>query len=353
MTAVPLVSVIIPTHNRAQMLCDCVSSVLTSDWPDLEVIVADDCSPDDTARQVSERFGNDERVKYVRTERNGFTSAARNCGARIALGSYLLFIDDDNELLPDAIREMVACFRRNPKAQFVAPLTLHWKKEDGGSGVTAFTLGMANRSKPNGGNHTVWTLGSDYNPWTSMCADYYPQGITLDTLPPAPAGGCDFPTTYSPNAFMVPKNTFLQVHGFDEGYGMQYDEADFGVRITKGLGAEGYICAKAVTKHLGFLDPAEVGELRAMGLGNPGRAYCFGRNRVKFARRHFNWLQALSVALVFAPLSALWYGRVALRNHRADIAWGYFKGTVAGILGIYRSKFFDGNPERTGQGAHA
>lgn len=53
----PRVSVIIPTYNRAQMVCACVDSVLRSDWPDMEVIVADDCSPDDTRRMVEERNG--------------------------------------------------------------------------------------------------------------------------------------------------------------------------------------------------------------------------------------------------------------------------------------------------------
>lgn len=74
----PRVSVIISTYNRAQMVCACVDSVLRSDWPDMEVIVADDCSPDDTRRMVEERYRSDARVKYARTERNSLTSGARN-----------------------------------------------------------------------------------------------------------------------------------------------------------------------------------------------------------------------------------------------------------------------------------
>ena len=54
--------------------------------------------------------------------------------------------------------------------------------------------------------------------------------------------------------------------------------------------------------------------------------------RLRFARRHFNLLQILSVTLVFAPLSAAYYVLVALRNKRSDIAWSYFKGTLRGIL---------------------
>ena len=57
---VPVVSVIIPTYNRAQMVCDCVASVLATNYPELEVVVVDDCSPDDTGGQIMKRFGNDE-----------------------------------------------------------------------------------------------------------------------------------------------------------------------------------------------------------------------------------------------------------------------------------------------------
>ena len=46
------ISVIIPTFNRAEMVCRCVQSILDTEWPELEVIVVDDCSPDDTMNKV-------------------------------------------------------------------------------------------------------------------------------------------------------------------------------------------------------------------------------------------------------------------------------------------------------------
>ena len=57
------VSVIIPTFNRAEMVCRCVKSVLDSDCPDIEVIVVDDCSPDDTGIKIKAQFG--DAVKYI------------------------------------------------------------------------------------------------------------------------------------------------------------------------------------------------------------------------------------------------------------------------------------------------
>ena len=75
-------------------------------------------------------------------------------------------------------------------------------------------------------------------------------------------------------------------------------------------------------------------ELRQLGIEKPFRTRCFARNRLRFARKHFSFLQILSVALVFAPLSCGYYGIVALKNKRPDIAWAYLEGTLAGIFGL-------------------
>ena len=64
----PQISVVIPTFNRAKMVCDCIASVLEQDDVILEVIVVDDCSPDETGKMVSEQFGKDARVKYLRND---------------------------------------------------------------------------------------------------------------------------------------------------------------------------------------------------------------------------------------------------------------------------------------------
>ena len=109
------VSVIIPTFNRADMLCDCVQSVLSSTYTDIEAIVADDCSSENIRGALDKHFGNDSRIKYARTPYNGFAALARNCGARIADGEYLFFLDSDNIIEPDAISEMVKCFVRHPR----------------------------------------------------------------------------------------------------------------------------------------------------------------------------------------------------------------------------------------------
>jgi GT2 family glycosyltransferase len=288
------------------MVCDCVDSVLAQKGVTLEVIVVDDCSPDDTGLKIKERFGNDGRVCYIRNERNSFQAVSRNNGAKAARGAYYLFLDDDNLLVENAVEELLRCFERHPNAGLVAPLSIHLRP---------------------GRENVVWTLGSDFNRWTSQPKDIMPNTPVRQL----PESQIDRPTTYSPNAFMVPRKILEEVGGFEESYEQIFEESDLGWKIVE-AGYTAWITTLAVTKHLGFLEPGCVPALRLLGIEKPYRTYCFARNRIRFARRHFSFLQTLSVAIIFAPLSAVYYGLVALKNRRADIAWAYFKGTICGMF---------------------
>lgn len=101
----PLISVVIATRNRAEMLRDSLHSVLCQTYRNLEVVVVDDGSDDDTA-QVVEDFG-DGRLVYVRQEHAGI-SAARNRGTEHAHGEWIAVHDDDDIMLPARIEEQLA-----------------------------------------------------------------------------------------------------------------------------------------------------------------------------------------------------------------------------------------------------
>lgn len=304
----PLISVIIPTFNRATMVCDCVQSVLNTNYPALEVIVVDDCSPDATAAEIKARFGQDTRIIYARNTHNAFQAVSRNHGRKLAHGEYLFFLDDDNLVHPEILTELLKVFTNDSKVGFVAPLAIHQRP---------------------GKENVIWSLGSDFNRWTSQPRDVCPN-LPLTNLPAHPL---IYPTSYYPNGFMVKANVFDQVGGFNENYEQIFEESDFGWRI----GERGYTClisTAARTDHLGFLEQGCVSALRQLGIEKPRRTYCFARNRLRFARKHFNFLQILSVTFIFAPLSALYYCTIALKHKRTDIAWAYLRGTFAGILGL-------------------
>lgn len=107
----PLVSVILATWNRAHLLREAIDSVLAQSYRNLELIVVDDGSSDDTAAIVAGVMSFDSRVRLISLPRSG-VSAARNAGLEAALGEYVAFIDSDNtwnvDFLTDTVGTMTA-----------------------------------------------------------------------------------------------------------------------------------------------------------------------------------------------------------------------------------------------------
>jgi glycosyltransferase involved in cell wall biosynthesis len=109
-----LVSVIIPCYNQAHFLAQAIESVLLQTYPHFEVIVVDDGSLDNTL-EVAARYPG---VRIIRQEHQG-TAVARNRGARDSKGSYLVFLDSDDRLLPHAFRVGVNHFLEHSECAFV------------------------------------------------------------------------------------------------------------------------------------------------------------------------------------------------------------------------------------------
>ncbi|MEZ5949631.1 MAG: glycosyltransferase family A protein [Planctomycetaceae bacterium] len=95
MSCASLVSVVIPTFNRARFIGETLESALSQTWKALEVIVVDDGSTDDTRQIVEEFAARDERVRYFHQANQG-VSAARNHAIAQAQGEYVAFLDSDD-----------------------------------------------------------------------------------------------------------------------------------------------------------------------------------------------------------------------------------------------------------------
>jgi len=109
-----LVSVVIPCYKQAHFLPEALKSVLAQTYSSVEAIVVDDGSPDNTA-QVAALFPG---VNYVRQQNRGIAEA-RNAGFRASQGNYVIFLDADDRLMPDAAKRHLQCFAENPSAGFV------------------------------------------------------------------------------------------------------------------------------------------------------------------------------------------------------------------------------------------
>jgi glycosyltransferase involved in cell wall biosynthesis len=111
MTRSPLVSVVVPTHNRRHLIGRAIRSVLNQTLDEWELIVVDDASQDGTEEEVR-RF-EDRRLRYVRREVNGGGGASRNTGIEIASGEFVAFLDSDDEWLPHKLDRQVSRFRNS------------------------------------------------------------------------------------------------------------------------------------------------------------------------------------------------------------------------------------------------
>lgn len=105
MTEKPLVSVVIATYKRSGLVPRAIESVRKQTYRNVEILVVDDGSPDNT-RAVVESIP-DDRIRYIRHEKNKGLPAARNTGIRAAQGEYIAFLDDDDEWREDKLEKQL------------------------------------------------------------------------------------------------------------------------------------------------------------------------------------------------------------------------------------------------------
>jgi len=184
----PTVSVIIPTFNRWPWVGEAVESVLAQKFFDHELIVVDDGSTDETARQLS-RFGS--RLTVL-TQANRGVSAARNLGVRHGRGRYLAFLDSDDLWLPKKLQIQASFLVDNPSVQICQTDEI-WVR----NGVRVNP--KAKHRKPS---------GDIFLPSLELCL-------------------------VSPSAVMLTRELFERAGGFDEGFPV-CEDYDLWLRIATG-----------------------------------------------------------------------------------------------------------------------
>ena len=102
-----LVSVIITTSNRANLLCRAIESVINQTYKNLEIIVVDDASKDNTYQVVKSYMAKDSRVAYIKNDKPSGANVSRNKGIKQAKGFFIAGLDDDDEFLPNRIELLV------------------------------------------------------------------------------------------------------------------------------------------------------------------------------------------------------------------------------------------------------
>lgn len=284
----PLVSVIIPTRNRAEKLARCLDSVYKSDYPRLEVIVVDDASDRPAFDALSGRFPG---VRFIRNDQRKLLSYSRNLGAALANGAYLFFLDDDNVVAPDAIRLLADTLSESDRVAVSTPIIFYLNRPE-----------------------TVWT--------SSISRSKFPGFYSLHT---------DIPTgealTFSfHNSFMVRKVIFDALHGFDsDNLPMRFGEVDFAHRVN-------------ASGHVAIVNP------RAKDWHDLGwttvhmdstRAYYTERNRIIVIKRYFKRRDLAFYSICILPFIGAYYllhHPLSTTDGRSKTASSFLRGTVAGLM---------------------
>jgi GT2 family glycosyltransferase len=222
-----LVSVVIPTYNRARLLPVAVQSALGQTHPDVEVLVADDGSTDGTRELVAGTWAGDARVRYLH-QPNAGVAAARNLALRAAQGDFVALLDSDDSWFPWKLELQLACLRAFPLAGMV------WTDMDS--------------YRP---DHTLLTpryLRHMYSAWKDYDADtLFQDSRALREVVPGLAREVGQSRVYAGDIFspmitgnlvhtstVVLRRTVLErVGGFDESLRMAGEDYDFHLRTCR------------------------------------------------------------------------------------------------------------------------
>lgn len=116
------VSIIIPVYKVSDYVERCLNSVIAQTYTDIECIIVDDCTPDDSIEKCERliaKYNGPIEFKILHHEHNRGLSAARNTGINAAIGKYVFFLDGDDEITPDAILVMLKEMFNHPSLEMV------------------------------------------------------------------------------------------------------------------------------------------------------------------------------------------------------------------------------------------
>lgn len=206
----PLVTIGVTCYNAADTITRAVASALAQDWPNLEIIVVDDRSSDNSAAVVEAVIQHDFRARLIRHGCNTGPAGARNTILDHARGEFVAFFDDDDESLPGRISEQVrtlTAYEQRSGAALVACYAAGNRYYSNGYVKPLPAIGVGGRRVPNGPPVADWLL------FFRRLADWdYGSGVPACAL-------------------LARRSTFVLLNGFDAKL-RRIEDVDFAIRLA-------------------------------------------------------------------------------------------------------------------------
>lgn len=299
----PRFSAIIPAYNAAACIARAIDSVLAQTWPAHEIIVVDDGSSDATA-EIARRHG--DRVRCFRQDNAG-VSAARNAGAKVASGDWLVFLDADDWYYPDRLKTHAEMIARHGDLDFLTGDYDYRRPDDSriSGSMESHPSGRAMLAKAAGAPSVVMNADE----FEAFVADHFGDTHTLT----------------------VPRATFLALGGYPTGYRV-CEDVFFLVKLCAASQRVGVACepmaayvihdASATRRdplRAQFDNVRTLIALRATARAYPPRVRRGVQHRLRHGRLNLGYALARAgrkAAAVRAVLPSLWEnpGLASLRN---------------------------------------
>jgi glycosyltransferase involved in cell wall biosynthesis len=259
-----LVSVVIPTHNRKKKLERLINSINNGSFKNIEIIVVDDASTDGTYEEIKKRFP---YVNILRNSNPKLVSSCRNIGLNHSRGEFIFFIDDDNVIERECIRNLVDAFK-TPNIGIAAPIMYYYRYPT-----------------------MVWCAGVKRNLVSSRTKAIAKGSIDVGQFNVATESD-DFP-----NAFMVRRKVVStgKIKFDEKNFPWFYEESDFCYKVRN----NGWKIALIPKAKLWHDVPIE---FFFMGNYSSIKTYYLARNRIIFHKKFSKKNQYLVFRFVFLPL---------------------------------------------------
>ena len=299
------VSIIIPTFNRKNMLIRCINSVLSSNYNNFELIIADDNSTDGTDIKIKKYLKN-KKIKYIKNNKEMLLSYTINRAIKITDGKFIFILDDDNIIDKNCILNLVNSFNLDNNIAIVGPLALYYSKKD--------TIMHA------GAKRSIFMRRAIYPYQNEKWKNQVKEGDKVfDFL----------------NAFMFKKSIIKKIGMWDNLVPFMGEDGDFEARV-RGIGCTIIINPKAITYHDIKYNPKEKYFMRL----NNMRIYHVMHSKILYEYRYENVINKLTFTLSL-PLYIMYYLYIICKNsetNKKSLIKNLFNGTINGLINAVMGK---------------